>query len=254
MKRTAFIFLCILTIVSLNACAQAQIDWVMTHETEHFSIFTTDGDVRSVLPLSETLEANYERIIADFQMTTAPRFSIYLYPDIDTYHRAIGNPNASPSSVGTIQGTDVWMVSPLYSGGALDTQSMLTVGVHEFTHAVINHVNGSYTQNNYQIPIWLSEGLAGYESGQMTPEWRERMAKLIAEGKIPSITELTPDQWEQVKGLPFSITLVEYLVNRYGFEKLVEIIKSPSNPELILGVTFPELDSAWHEYLLENYR
>jgi len=89
----------------------------------------------------------------------------------------------------------------------------------------------------------------------MIPDWRARMAQLVSENKIPSIaTDLVPDKWEQVKGFPYSITLVEYMVAEFGFDKIIAVIKSSSEVESILGVTLYELESGWREYLHETYR
>jgi hypothetical protein len=64
---------------------------------------------------------------------------------------------------------------------------VLTAGVHEFTHALVNYINGSLDENNYATPIWLNEGLAGYEASQKTADWRTRIAQRVAEGAIPLI-------------------------------------------------------------------
>ncbi len=225
-------------------------------ESVHFTFLAGKGAEDAVPLLVKELEANYDRITGDLQVTATKKFPVYVFPDIDTFHRASGQAGASAMHVGTTQGIAIWLVSPLNSGGALDTQAVLIAGVHEFTHALVNYVNGSPDKNNYRIPIWLNEGLAGYEARQMTPDWRATLAQRVAEGTIPSISaDLTPpDQWAQVKGFPYSITLVEYMVKEYGFDKIIAIIKSPSELEAILGVTVSELDSGWREYLQEIYR
>lgn len=223
-------------------------------ETEHFTFFTVKGAEDPGPLLAKELEANYDRITADLQVTATEKFPVYIFGDIETFHQASGQPGASATHVGTTQGIATWLVSPLNSGGVLDTQVVLTAGVHEFTHALVNYVNGSLDENNYQIPIWLNEGLAGYEAHQMTLDWQARMAQLVAEGAIPSITgDLVPNRWEQVKGLPFSITLVKYLIEEYGFDKIISIIKAPSELEAILVTTISELDSDWRDYLHERY-
>ena len=254
MKLVKCTALFLVTMFSIISCTQTDIEWFMAQETKHFRFYTADQAEDDASQLSELLEANYDRIITDFQLTESPQFTVYIFPDIETYHVAIDRPDAPLTSIGTVKGTEIWLVSPLNPGGAHDTQSVLTVGVHEFTHAVVNYVNGSLDQNNYDIPIWLNEGLAVYEAGQMTPDWREGIAKRVADGEIPSINnDLVPDRFNQVGGLAFSATLVEYLIEEYGFEKIVELIKTPSDLELILGVNISELDAAWRIYLQENY-
>jgi hypothetical protein len=242
-------------IILLISCAPPKIEWISAGETDHFIFFTTKGSENAVSLLSEKLEANYDRIIQDLQITTTDKFSVYIFEDIDMFHRAEERPNASPSSVGTVRGVDIWLVSPLNPGNRLNTQEVLTAGVHEFTHALVNYINGSLDKNNYQIPIWLNEGLAGYEAGQMTSDWRVRLGQEVTDGAIPSISnDLVPDRFEEVKGLPFSISLVEYMIQEYGIEKVIAIIKSPTEVELILGITTLELDSDWREYLKEEYQ
>ncbi|NIO00154.1 MAG: hypothetical protein GTO49_35355, partial [Anaerolineae bacterium] len=172
-KRTAC---CALAFVSLTSCAQTRVEWMPQDETEHFAFFAATGAEDAVRPLAQELEASYDRITGDLQVTPDEKFSVYVYGDVDTYHQAIGRPDAPASSVGTVRGTAIWLVSPLNPGGVLDTQGVLTAGVHEFTHALVNYINGSLDENNYEIPIWLNEGLAGYEAGQMTTEWRTGIA------------------------------------------------------------------------------
>ncbi|MFZ5858487.1 MAG: peptidase MA family metallohydrolase [Chloroflexota bacterium] len=245
----------VFVVTALVSCASPKIEWTLVDESERFTFYAAKGAEDSVPLLAKELESNYDRITTDLQVNTTEKFPIYIFADIDTFHQASGQRGASATHVGTTQGMDTWIVSPLNTGGALSTQEVLTAGVHEFTHALVNYINGSLEENNYQIPIWLNEGLAGYEAQQMIPEWRARLAELVAENQIPSIaTDLVPDRFEEVKGLPFSITLVEYLVKQYGFDKIIAIIKSPSEVESILGVTISELESGWREYLHETYR
>jgi hypothetical protein len=245
---------CVLAVILLISCARATTEWVRVDETDHFIFFATNGAEDAVPLLAQELEANYDRITRDLQITAAGKFPVYIFEDIDTFHRAEGRPDASPSSIGTVRGIDIWLVSPLNPGDVLDTQEVLTAGVHEFTHALVNYINGSLDKNNYEIPIWLNEGLAGYEAGQMTPDWRARIAQRVADEAVPSIsTDLVPDRFHQAGGLAFSITLVEYMIEQYGFEEIIAIIKAPSEVETILGITLSDLDLAWHEYLREAY-
>jgi hypothetical protein len=255
--KQIILYTCFVLVVSaLVSCSSPRIDWIPVEESVHFTFFAGKGAEDAVPLLDKELEANYDRITGDLQVTATKKFPVYVFPDIDTFHQASGQPGASATHVGTAQGIATWLVSPLNPGGALDTQTVLIAGVHEFTHALVNYVNGSLDENNYQIPIWLNEGLAGYEARQMTPDWRAAMVQKVAEGAVPSIsTDLTPpDKWEQVKGFPYSITLVEYMVKEYGFDKIIAIIKAPSELEAILGFTISELDSGWREYLQEIYR
>ncbi len=256
MKQLIHYLYFVLAGLALGACSSSTIEWTLVDESDHFQFFAAKGAEEISAPLLEKeLEASYDRITTDLQVNATEKFPVYIFSNVDSFHKASGQAGASATHVGTTQGSDIWLVSPLNTGGALDTQEVLTAGVHEFTHALVNYVNGSTEKNNYQIPIWLTEGLAGYEARQMIPDWRARMTQLVKENKIPSIaTDLVPDKFEQVKGFPYSITLVEYMIEEYGFDKIIAIIKSPSDVESILGISLLELDSGWREYLYKTYR
>jgi hypothetical protein len=254
MKLASRIVICTLAAFAVSSCARTKVDWIPVSETAHFAFFTPSGTEDAVPLLADELEANYDRITDDLQVAPDQKFPVYVFGDVGTYHQALG-PDAPAASVGTVQGTDIWIVSPLKPSGTLDTQTMVTAGVHEFVHALVNYINGSLDKNNYLIPIWLNEGLAGYEAGQMTPDWRARITQRVADEAIPSISsDLVPDRFDQVGGLAFSITLVEYMIEEYGFDKIIAIIKAPSEMEATLGITTSELDSAWREYLRETYQ
>ena len=242
MKQITHCTCFVLAVIALISCSSPSIQWVPVDESEHFIFFTEKAkEAEEPVPLlAKELESNYDRITMDLQVDAAEKFRVYIFTDIDTFHQASGQRGASATHVGTTHGTDTWLVSPLNTGGALTTQEVVRVGVHEFTHALVNYINGSLEENNYEIPIWLNEGLAGYEAQQMNPEWRARMIELVADNKIPSIaTDLTPQKWEQVKGFPYSITLVEYMVDEFGFDRIIAIIKSPRIWNQSWGSPFP---------------
>ena len=204
MKRYHLYLFYTLIFFVLNACTQNEIEWILVMETAHFTFFASNNDRDAVQLLSQALEANYKCITSDLKVDPAEKFPVYIFDDIDIYHNEIGRPDAPSSSVGTVQGTAIWLVSPLNPGKGLDLQDILTISVHEFTHAVVNYINGSTDNNNYLIPIWLNEGLAGYEAGQMTTEWQTKLAEIIANEAIPSITrDLIASRFEQTKGFPF---------------------------------------------------
>lgn len=256
MKQVIFCACFDLAVTTLVSCSSPKIDWITVEETEHFAFFAGKRSEEAVSLLAKELETNYDRITADLQVTPTNKFPIYVFSEIETFNQASGQSGASAAHVGDAQGIAIQLISPLNPGGALDIQTVLTAGVREFTHALVNYVNGSLDKNNYLIPIWLNEGLAGYEARQMTTDWRAVLAQKVAEGSIPSIRiDLTlPDKREQVKGFPYSIILVEYMVNEHGFDKIIAIIKAPSELEAILGISISELDSGWCKYLQEAYQ
>lgn len=119
------------------------------------------------------------------------------------------------------------MVSPLNPGGVHSYDTLIKVAVHEFTHFIMK----SITSSGVTFPVWLHEGVATYEARQT--ELLNDMGKWVKRNSIPSLSTLeSPGSLEGLADnnlYPFSYTLVEYIINEYGIEKLNAFIRAPWN-------------------------
>ncbi len=128
-------------------------------------------------------------------------------------------------------------------------QSLMQVLVHEFVHLAVSLARGN--NDMAYLPRWLSEGYSQYEAGQIN----DRMRKNIE----LSVTAKTPPTWTQLDTVPvsefgymngygLSVTIVEFLVDTYGIDKLVLLIKEPQNMEAIYGLSESTLERQWIQY------
>jgi len=97
--------------------------------------------------------------------------------------------------------------------------------VHELTHLVVHQA----TFSPYgQLPIWLDEGLAMYNEGELDPVFRSHLQEAILEDKLISVRGLcSPFSAETEKArLSYaqSYSLVEYLLDNYGQDKMLELL------------------------------
>jgi hypothetical protein len=97
--------------------------------------------------------------------------------------------------------------------------------VHELTHLVVHQA----TFSPYgQLPIWLDEGLAMYNEGELDPVFRSYLQEAILEGKLISVRSLcSPFSAETEKArLSYaqSYSLVEYLLDNYGQYRMLELL------------------------------
>jgi len=97
--------------------------------------------------------------------------------------------------------------------------------VHELTHLVVHQA----TFSPYgQLPIWLDEGLAMYNEGELDPVFRSHLQEAILEDKLISVRGLcSPFSAETEKArLSYaqSYSLVEYLLDNYGQGKMLELL------------------------------
>ncbi len=110
----------------------------------------------------------------------------------------------------------------------LNPSSWEAVLWHEFAHVVTLNL----TKN--KMPRWLSEGISVYEERQANPRWGERLTpayrELIVSGELTPIGELSsaflsPGSALHVQFAYFESSLVvEYLIEKFGFESLTAIL------------------------------
>ncbi len=55
-------------------------------------------------------------------------------------------------------------------------------------------------------------------------------------------------------GYRLSYTLVEYVAQEFGVDKLGAIVRDPNHPEQVLGKNHDALYAGWVAYLTKNYR
>jgi hypothetical protein len=217
-------------------------------ETEHFLFYCTDQDVSCLEDFSQKLEVYYYRICNELGYSFKEKINVQIFPDLQTYHNKIRLPNAPDWVVGNGNLDGIKMTSPLHSG-QLDYNSLLTVIVHEFTHVVIDNIN-------LHIPIWVNEGMAVYEAGQMGEGQREFLATKIQANHIPKISDL--QQMDSISfgnngGYNWSYTIIEMVVKKYGWEKVREWVRNSGQIEPVFGISDNEFQDKWVAFLKKNY-
>jgi predicted Zn-dependent protease len=213
------------------------------------------NDERQVF--SRFLEPTMERAFADmvrrygFQPKTP--VTLELYADRDDYGiRTVGLPDIG--ALGVCFGQVVTAMSP--ANGDINWGMVLW---HELAHVFAIQLSNS------RVPRWFTEGLSEYETLIARPEWRREndddLYGAIQQGVLPSIGALNsefmqPDQNAVVVAYYQSAVTIEYLVQTYGFPKIVEALKlygkgkeSPEVLQLITGKSIAALDADFRKYL-----
>jgi len=221
----------------------------LAKESRHFNFYSTEGDMKVLDSLAITLEKNYSGITNHLGIQMDNKTNVKVFPDMKAFHAAIHYPDAPDWVVGSSNGDELMMVSPLNPGSIHTYASLLQVIVHEFVHIAVSYARGDKGWTS--LPRWLGEGYAQYEAGQIN----DHIRKLAASG----LKEETPPTWKQLdtasvmefgnmNGYGLSVTIVEFLVNTYGMDKLVSLIKEPEKIEIIYGLPESALEKQWIQY------
>jgi hypothetical protein len=220
-------------------------------ETIHFIIDYTEFDQLCIAKVSEVLEDNYDRITTNFKQQLEEKLIIELHPDHKQLHIALGFPDAPDWVRGGLGIGKIAIASPLNPPPGSEFHNVLNTAVHEFVHIIVNRINEN-------TPRWLNEGIAGYEAKDNNENWIIKTVKSgLLNNTVPNFNDLdTGDDFETFfnrDGYQYSYTIVEAIVNLFGYNKLCSLIKSPSNYVATLGVTEAELQHMWIDYIKKNY-
>ncbi len=220
----------------------------LQRESVHFVFYYEPQDSSAIDTLIDRLEKCYPRITADLQAQPAGKTGVHIYPSLDTFHQAIGWPDASDYIVG-VAWTSISIVSPLNSGPYHPYREMVDeVIVHEFTHVVLAIVNG-------RLPYWTAEGFPVFEGGPYPhSNYVLRMYQKL--NRLPTMDELNPpdyDTFVSFAGYNMGYNLVKYLIDNYGMSSMHSFILRPSDFSVFGGLTKESLQANWHAYLMKSY-
>jgi len=126
---------------------------------------------------------------------------------------------------------------------------------HELAHVVIGRYTFSCIES---VPIWLDEGLAMEAEGEPRDYHTELLLEAIEENNLQSLRELgeifSNDPDRASLAYAQSQSLVSYLIDRYGQEKILSLLDAfrdgiPEDRALmrVLGVDRDGLESGWRE-------
>lgn len=211
----------VLTSAITPAFAATTADLKQQRETEHFVFYCMDQDVKALDDLAEALEGCYERTTTDLGKTPSGKVKVNIYPDIDSFHNAMGRPNAPDWSVGEAKNGALYMTSPLNPGPAHDYDGMLQIAVHEFVHIIINLFGN--------VPSYLHEGVACYEAGQNRYETLSSfIAGQMDQNKVPSLSSLEKFNSSSEGMYQYGPAFVDFIARCYGFDAVVALLEGKS--------------------------
>jgi cellulose synthase operon protein C len=203
--------------------------------------------------LEPVMERGFADMVRRYGFTPKTPIVLELYADRNDYGiRTVGLPDIA--ALGVCFGQVITAMSP--ANGDINWGMVLW---HELGHVFAIQLSNS------RVPRWFTEGLSEYETLIARPEWRrENDADLygaLANATLPSIGNLSsefmqPDTSAVVVAYYQSAVTIEYLVQTYGFPKIVDALKlfgqgkeSAEVLRTITGKTIAQLDADFRTYL-----
>ena len=241
-----------------NKVQYSDFEWQFI-QSEHFDIYFTKGGLGLAEFTAQVAEDSYELIRADFRYDLVDRIKILVYNSHNDFGQTNVDLSPPEESVGGFTEFFKNRVVIPYEG---EWEKFRHVIHHELTHAVmLQMVYGAGAQSiirgltQFQMPLWLIEGLAEYESRGWDIESDMFIRDATLNGYIPPVPYL--GGFLAYKG---GQSVLNYIAERYGDEKIGELLgKAKINKNLdrglkkAIGIDTEELTERWHRYLKRKY-
>lgn len=239
-------FLIILMSIFLFSCAEKSNIIKLRKESEHFKYNSSKDDEEALDDIEKNLEDNYDRIAKDLNVTLEEKINVTIYPNISEFHKSIGMIDAEDWLVGVAKDGEILMVSPLNPGSVHNYESLMKVIVHEYTHILVGNIIKV-------TDTYLNEGISVVEANQIDNNIKYYLKETAKLNKLPSVDEMKNNYSSLEQPYALSGGFVDFIINEYGYDKMIDLIKNPDDIEKIIDSTKEEIIVKWSEYILNNY-
>jgi hypothetical protein len=184
------------------------------------TLFWYKGGDSFARELMDACEEGLARLIQDIGTYPERPIKIYIYASTGDLRGAM---ISSQEWTGGVAFTDFGIIAISISPSELDWGKKALV--HELTHLVVRQA----TFSPYgRLPLWLDEGLAMYNEGELDPVFRSYLEGAILEDELISVRSLCSpfSAYSEKASLSYaqSYSLVEYLLNNYGQDSMLDLL------------------------------
>jgi Tol biopolymer transport system component len=226
----------------------------------HFDVYFYQGERRLAEDVVAIAERANLKLSSDLDHRLARKIPILVYNSHNDFSQTNLTDELVDEAVGGFTEALKNRVVIPFTGSH---EELRHVVVHELTHAFMfdilygNSFQSFFGGSNFvNVPLWLAEGLAEWESLGMEPGCEQFMRDGIIHDYI------IPLQYEPGGYLVYKQgqSVMSFLVRRYGREKLAELVRrlrtyrsSDRALERVLGVTAKKLSEDWTKDLKKQY-
>lgn len=253
-----FLFLLLAALTPTITHAQSP-DW-QEKRTTHFAITHVEAQLGEAERYARFVDGVYNDLSAIFGVSIRTPVTLRLYPDERSYIAV--NPLAEK-----IQG----VIAHATSGRGrreiaiavertrdMNEEAIVNNVRHELTHLIVADLSGD------ELPVGFHEGIAQYLEKPIAREQQSAVARLRQANQanlLMSWADLNAPGGaysNPTVAYPESLSIVAFLIDRYGFGKFVDFLKAnTSSPgyrtalETVYGVSADQLETQWKTYLPE---
>lgn len=215
----------------------------MESKSKHF-VFHFDKSLteETLEDLKKSLEGKYKYVTELFGKDDLLDIHVCIYPDIKSFHMQTYGKERSVCQVGYNNKKNLISIVNPYKVETQSYQGVLRGAIYEFVLLFFKK----------RIPLWLSIGIASFVSNNIPRasiqffKGMEKTSRGICIGK-------TSSSFFKNGGNFLSVTIIDYIIKKYSFEKLKEIVQ---NQEIdlfkILKIKEERFFSDWKKFVFDD--
>lgn len=235
------------------------VDEITELRTDHFVILYHGIYAEEAQRTAINLEENYGRITRDLNDEGHDTIHVFIHPTQSDFNKSTGLLNSTAN--GTSRGPNEFHLIWTNWYNSIFPDDPIKTAIHEFTHCVqlnilIKDAQRSWTGSSEdfdryfedkfikEYPQWFWEAICDYEAG-MVNKWSVKYALR----KKLSLKDLNSSN--QIYNLGY--TIIEYIVEKWGREKLPELIVSYADIPMVLNISESQFEKEWMDFAREKY-
>ncbi len=238
----ALIVIALAALVNFAPMASLGMPGMKEYRSHGMRVLAMPGDQADAERLAARIERQAGAVAQALGMADTAGIGIIVYPSRKDLHRkTIGFAGAFLPDWFIGDNTREWVLisSPSNPGPAHSRESIEQAAVHEYVHVLTDRVNKS-------LGYWLKEGIALYLAGQ---EPSVESIRSYADLRWEEYSKPNALQFADVGGYTLAHALIQYIIERYGWDAVVSLVPAGASTESILGLSPRALFDEWKSWL-----
>jgi hypothetical protein len=217
---------------------------------KEYTLHYTNADKDIITTIDDELRSGFKHIVDFFHHSFINKFDVYIFPG-----RALMDKQWQKDWGDSAFQSECWMIasgvghrldilSPsLWTKEACDHKANDSIEIrqiirHELVHVCHGQQNPDHTFKYIEKLDWLAEGVATFVSGQLDAKRLQRIKQIISDDKTP----LSLDSfWKGQEKYGLSGSMVAYIDNKYGRNKLFELLKQTNKEAALKSLDISEI-------------
>jgi hypothetical protein len=247
------------TLLASQLTAQAPLP--LFKETAHFSVHCLAGDQAAADTILATAEQNFAQLTQLFNHTYSAKITLNVFPSVQALHSFLG---CTIATNGESSGP-AWLINNYdEKDHSFSTVSLSNPGTYHTADSILKfNITGLsylFIKDSYQnsIPYWL---VHGFGLAMVDPKYTARYQAQLTflanhHSYIPALKQMETYkfiEFAKVYGHACSYSLVAFMQQTWGQDKVLALMADYTALERILGIDEETFRAQWIAYLDQKY-